>query len=218
MLSEMKDTPLINILIRNKYRPELFERCIKSIADQQYPLLNIFIACDSDAAHDHVETVLKPGLFSGMVTVHNIKIRAEGITGTHPWNHYCNTLKDKVQHGWFFYLDNDDYLRKGALDTLRLRISVYRESWGFIFQFMRNGRLKPNDRLMQEGRIQRGRIGGGCIVLHAACKNFATWRTEKGADYHFIADTAAAMKKRNLPLTFVPQVLQIAGNNGLHGK
>jgi hypothetical protein len=212
-------TPLINILIRNKYRPELFERCIKSIADQQYPLLNIFIACDSEAAYDHaLEFLNQRGLFAGVVVAGVFKIRAEGITGTHPWNHYCNTLKDKVQYGWFFYLDNDDYLREGALEILKQNIVRHRGSWGFIFQFMRNGRPKPNDRLMQEGKIQRGRIGGGCIVLHAACKNFATWRTEKGADYHFIADTAAAMKKRNLPLTFVPQVLQIAGNNGLHGK
>lgn len=201
-------SPLINILIRNKYRPDLFRRCIRSIAASEYPHVNLIIACDSSESLKDVVDV-----FGSSKVVPTIVPVIPQKEHSHYWNLYCNDLKSKVTEGWFFFLDNDDYLANGALMKLAEVIKDTDPVTGIICQFDRNGRPKPSDVLIRNQIIEKGRIGGGCIVLHHTTKNLANWDGEQAADFRFIEKI-----KSWLPLKFIHLVLQIAGNNGLHGK
>jgi hypothetical protein len=136
------------------------------------------------------------------------------------WNLYCNRLKEKVYDGWFFFLDDDDWLSKS---TSLAAISSYLNNpeEALIFQFFRGRRPKPLDppvRTTDNGdmyltEVIRGKIGGSCIVLHHSKKHLADWDGERAADYRFIKAISQTMPLRFVPIPFVQ-----AGNNGRHGS
>lgn len=127
------------------------------------------------------------------------------------YNLLCNSLKNQVTDGWFFFMDDDDYLRPGALKELDSILTDDTE--GLIVQFLRNGKPKPSNLYIKLGIIKRFYIGGGALVLHSRHKNIAFWKQCKAADYLWIADVATQVN-----LKFAPLVLQITGNNGRHGQ
>lgn len=202
--------PLINILIRNKYRPELLRRCIQSVKEQEYSNVRIIIISDSaEGLKDAAEVLVQLYKETGINTLF-LSIKQDSAE-KHFWNLYCNQLKEKVEEGWFFFLDNDDHLRSGVLKELAVHLKD--PATGIICQFLRNGRAKPNDQLIKQRKILKGLIGGGCIVLHHSHKHVAEWDGEAAADYRYIKAVS-----ENVPLKFIPLVVQVAGNNGLHGK
>lgn len=206
------EMPLINILIRNKFRPELLERCLASIISQEYKQTDIYVASDSKEAREDIDRLSR----ELNMPYRGVYVTADGSNyrhyrPSHFWNLYCNTLKQLVMDGWFFFLDNDDYLQPGALHELSKHLADPAE--GIICQFLRNGKKKPNDRLMERKQIIKGRIGGSCIVLHHSHKHLADWDGEAAADYRYIKAVS-----EKLPLKFIQMVMVVAGNNGLHGK
>jgi hypothetical protein len=192
-------TPLINILIRNKYRPQEFARCIESVNKQTYDNVRVIICYDSPEAY-----VLSKGRGD-----YEFEVTPQP-KHSHYWNLYCNDLMNKVWDGYFMFCDNDDTL----IDSQALtRIVPYLTGDGVICQFLRNGRPKPSDKLIRDKRIERGRIGGGSLILHSKHKDIAQWDGEKGADYRWIKAVS-----EKVSLEFVPIVVQVAGNNGGHGR
>jgi hypothetical protein len=193
-------TPLINMLIRHKEGREMsFYQCINSIRIQSYNNINLIIA------REYINSsLLLPLLITRWINV--------------PAQHYnlhCNDLKAQVKEGWFFFLDDDDYL---ASPTVLEELSYHLFEGALIVQFLRknnNGRgrdvKKPSDRMMYDKIIKKGMIGGGCLVLHHSFKDVADWRPYQGADYDWIKAVTDVV-----PTRFVPLVLQIAEtkNNG----
>lgn len=200
--------PLINILVRNKYRPELFRRCLRSIALSGYGNIRLIIACDSVEAVKDVTVLFQNTNIEPLVL-----FVTPDRSHSHYWNLYCNELKARVDDGWFFFLDNDDYLESEGVLNIVEAIRNTTPDIGIICQFKRNGIAKPVPALMAKGIIQKGRIGGGCIVLHHTQKAIADWDGEQAADFRYIEAVSKKIK-----LKFVQVVLQVAGNNGLHGK
>lgn len=199
--------PLINILIRNKYRPELLRRCLQSVYDQNYSNVRLIIASDTAVGYIDAQAALKEIEFDNCKIIRlNPEVREK-----HYWNLYCNDLKEWVHSGWFFYLDNDDYLHPGSLKELSRHLTA--TTSGIICQFIRNGKPKPNDKLIRTRMIIRGRIGGGSIVLRHDHKDLANWDGEAAADYRFIKAIS-----QKVALKFIPMILQVAGNKGLHGQ
>lgn len=199
--------PLINILIRVS-RLQLFERCINSIKLQTYSNYKIIVCIDSSisgnvygiASADFMNKVYQ---FTAPITNKDIPFH---------WNLFCNNLKSHVTDGFFLYLDDDDFLLS---PTILEQLSEYLtdDVGGLIVQFLRNGKPKPSTALIAAGRIEKGRIGGGCLVLHSRHKDVADWGAKQAADYDWIAAVAAKVQ-----LKFVPLVVQVTSNNGLKGK
>lgn len=195
---------IINLLIRNGYRPESLRRCIASIEAQTYKDIRVIIANDSREAQEDSYAAVPPNRIIDRITVTPDR--------THPffWNLYCNDLKAEVTDGWFLYLDNDDYLdNKWCLELLSKHLTDPGKA--VICQFKRNGVPKPMGKYW--GQIVRGKIGGSCIVLHHSQKHIANWDGNRAADFRFI--TAVAAK---LPLKWVAVPVVAAGNKGLKGK
>lgn len=196
---------MINILIRTSNRPKEFKKCINSIKAQTYKDVRAVVCTDDNKSLLYIDEYKHD-------FIHNVfTLTSTGIP--YNWNLYCNDLKERVTEGWFFYLDDDDYIiNKFALSQIAPHLS---EEYGTICQFNRGRRAKP---ILKPGNVNpseiiKGRIGGSCIFLHHTHKNVADWDGDKAADYRFIRDVA-----QKLPLKFINIVVVQAGNNGLHGK
>jgi len=213
--------PLINILIRTTTgREQEFKRCISSIRAQMYSPLRLIICTDSPTVSPYITQSL-----NGFRETTILYIKNSGVP--YHWNFYCNNLKDKVNHGWFFYLDDDDYLvSENCLSNIAKHL--FNPSEGVICQFNRGRRAKPDPHegdvginihlpsinwYINKDTITRGKIGGSCIFLHHTKKDIANWDGQRAADYRFIKSVAD-----KIPLKFVPVIVVQAGNKGRHGK
>lgn len=204
----MISQPIINILIRNKYRPELLGRCLHSVIEQTIAKsLNVIICSDSKEASEDAK--IKTDNFPSKVSL----IEAE-IDINYPfyWNLFSNQLKNLVTEGWFFFLDNDDLLYSStSLETISTKLTNPEE--GVICQMLRRGRPKPPMDFIENKKIVKGKIGAPCLFLHHSKKNVALWDGYKAADYRWIKDI-----EKVLPLKFVPIAVVQTGNNGLKGQ
>lgn len=191
--------PLINVLIRTSKRPELFARAVQSVKSQTYKNTRIIVAYDSYLSGQYTQG------YERFFFISDLKC-------DHFWNLYCNYLKALVTDGYFFYLDDDDYLyRNDVLENIAPHLND--PEVGVICQMLRNGKPKPASHLMRAKKIIRGRIGSPCLFLHHSKKNIANWDGERAADYRWIKEVESKM-----PLKFVQQVVVETGNNGLHGR
>ena len=115
------------------------------------------------------------------VIIHKTENRTKG----YDYNLYCNILKEQVTDGWFMFLDDDDVLNNPKVIE-RLAWYLLFEDELVIIQMIRNGRPKPSDKLMDERKIERGKIGMPCFVLHSKHKNITNFDNSECADYNFI--------------------------------
>jgi hypothetical protein len=182
---------LINILVRHKEGREIqFNRCIDSVIKQSYTHYNTIVSFESSDYE-----------FDDFIAVNP----------SQHYNLHCNDLKKQVTEGWFFFLDDDDYL---ASPTVLEELSHHLFEGALIVQFLRknnNNRghdvVKPTDAMISKKIIKKGVIGGGCLCLHHSFKDVADWLPHAGADYDWIKAVTDVV-----PTRFVPLVLQIAEN------
>lgn len=166
----MGTLPLINILIRTtEGRSELLERCLNSVCSQTYPNTNVIICSD----------------YNPFPPIPSFYVEPNFTLGSYYYNDYCNFLKAKVPNGWFFFLDDDDYL----VDEMALeRIAQnFEGNSAIICQMSRdNGKVKPSDELMDSREILSGKIGLPCLVLHSHHIDLANIAPVENGDYLWI--------------------------------
>lgn len=197
---------MINILVRTSNRPTQFKRMFNSVLEQRYTDWRIIIAYDNDEALSYIPPSNFPKSGPGRKS---IKIKVTPNTSIQfPWNLYCNELKDQVEDGHFFYLDDDDYLKdKFVLESISKHL---KEGEGTICQFMRGKVAKPQKVYMDRKEIISGKIGGSCLFLHHSQKNVADWDAGPAADYRWIKAVSEKVK-----LNWVPIPVVVAGGKGL---
>jgi glycosyltransferase involved in cell wall biosynthesis len=176
----------INILIRTGRRSELFTRCIRSVMSQTYKNIRVILSTDTN--------IKMPECFEFIKVVPNKNF-------PYFWNLYCNDLKDQVKEGWFFFLDDDDFLEHDKVIE-EIAEHLTNESEAVICQFKRWDKKKPTDDQIKKGEIYRGMIGMPCIFLHASQKNVANFDGYQAADYRFIKEVTNRLKTK-----FVNQVV-----------
>lgn len=172
----------INILIRTKAgREDLLKNCLASIEKQTYKNYNIIIGSEYERPD---AWLLKPD--------YNL--------GQYFYNDYCNTLKDLVTDGYFFFLDDDDVLiNKYALE----RIAKHLKGDGLICQMQRGvAKLKPNDKQIDLNLIESGSIGMPCLILHSKYKNLIDVPATSNGDFVWIKEIS-----KLVDLTFIKEVL-----------
>gem|GEM_PF-5407716 len=121
------------------------------------------------------------------------------------YNLYSNTLKEQVQDGYFFFLDSDDVVIPGAVEAIK---PLLIEDQANIIQMLRNGQPKPLSRRF----IQRGCIGGPCLILHSKYKAISDWTAEEAGDWLWVEGVI-----KQLPINFISIPLVNAGKRS-HGK
>lgn len=180
---------LINILIRTGNRPELFRRCLASIKRQSHREVRVIVCYDRAESLAYIPDWVEK--------VQVIPDKSKPFF----WNLYCNSLKALVVDGWFFFLDDDDYIINDfALANIAKHLAD--PSRGVICQFQRWGQPKPSHSGILRKEIIRGRIGMPCIFLHHTKKDLATFDGFPAADFRFIKDVAKV-----LPMNFVRAIV-----------
>ena len=125
----------------------------------------------------------------------------EGGLPDYEYNLLCNDLKDRVEDGWFFFLDDDDTLfNRDAIAGLVPFLND--PETAVICQFMRGTWAKPPYDFIREGVIADGHIGLPCLVLHSSKKNIADIKNAENGDYLWIKEVSEKM-----PVKFVQHVL-----------
>ncbi len=160
---------MINILIRHKpSRTAELTACLNSITAQTYKHFHIQVYRDR-------ETNPKP----------------------YHYNLFCNELKAQVTEGWFFFLDDDDYLNTPtALADIAKHLTNPNEA--VICQMKRDERrIKP-----RTAEIISGKIGMPCMILHHTQKDLADIPAEDNGDYLWIKAVTS-----KIPYKFVEKIL-----------
>lgn len=193
---------MINILIRTHERPIAFTRCIESIKGQTYKEVNLIVTTDTVRSHYYANQILAE---SGLPykTVGQMPTSKSKFF----YNLYCNTLIDKVNDGWLFFLDDDDVLaHNGAIEGIT-REFIHKKP--VICQMLRHDKPKPSNKFIDEKRVDSGYIGLPCIAIHSDIKR-ANFTDDENADYQWIEQYAH-------DAVFVKKVLVNSKQRG-HGK
>lgn len=107
----IKKIPIVNILVRTSLRPRHFFFCMRSIFEQDYNNINIFVSFDNEESNKYITPYkvypVKVERFEGVIPL----IENNGNFGApFPSNLYLNDLFSKVKSGIVIYLDDDDIL------------------------------------------------------------------------------------------------------------
>lgn len=153
------------------HRPELLTRCLTSVGQQTYT--------------------------DTMVLLSENKGNMPGYS----YNSLCNELKSRVTQGWFFFLDDDDYLfHNNVLAEIAEHLSD--PETAVICQFLRNGWKKPNDHMILYEELVEGQIGMPCLFLHHTKKDLADIQPVENGDFLWINEIKSKMKVK-----FVRQIV-----------
>jgi len=184
------ETTRVTALIRTHNRPEYFKRCIESVKSQTHPTAALISIDDYDDFHEYVSPYI---LFEGPTWPSFVCLSTKHEESKSPffYNLYCNDLMgfliDVEYNGWFFFLDDDDFL---VDNTAIERIIPYLTdpTKVVICQMQREmGRKKkPSDKEITAKTFTKGRIGMPCIFVHSSLKDSVMFDDTEDADYNYI--------------------------------
>lgn len=184
--------PLINILIRHTAgREQIYYKALDSIAKQTYKNVRIVVGYDFSSSHFAI-----PG------NVFDVFLKPDKSLGPFFYNDYCNVLKKHVHEGWFFFLDDDDYL---ANDTVLEELAKHmnEDYHAIVCQMSRdNGKVKPNDDLIKAGEVVSGRIGLPCLILRSRLNTISDIPATENGDFIWIKEAT-----NKVPTKFINQVI-----------
>ena len=174
---QFKESPLINILIRTSYRPKYFEKCIKSILNQQYNNYRIIICYDKDNSLEYLEKYSE----NSNVFYYHIERNLRENPEKYRFNLYCNSLLDKVDKGYIIFLDDDDcFTHKYVLNIISNNIKS--EEDFLIWKFLRPDKLIYPENI---NNIKLGEIDTTSVCFHSKYKNNARWWNKQYGDFNF---------------------------------
>ena len=120
-----------------------------------------------------------------------------------PYNSYLKIAEKKLQHGWVFYLDDDDYFYNSEfLSNLVNHINSHNDDTLHIFRTESSGgSLVPGDiswSKMKSGHpFMLHKIGGSCYSFHTKYSDYTVWDEWAGADYRTIKALEKIIPNKN---------------------
>lgn len=185
----------IYALIRTRDRRDMFIRCLISLNKSTIPITPI-VAYDSEERPDYIP--------QGVMA---FKVVAEKRSG-YFYNLFCNALLDQLEGmppGYFFFLDDDDYIYES--NGLKRILPLLTEERGLIVQMARATSVKPPSYMIRGRKIESGKIGLPCMILHTKHWNLARFSDDGNADYKWIREINSKIK-----CNFAEKVLVMSPN------
>ena len=157
---------------------------------QTYDNYRVFVSVETEFDYEYV----KP-LTNGRDRIYKVNGGSD-----YDYNLHCNKLKDKVEQGYFFFLDDDDELCDIRV-LERLAKELTRDA--VICQFNRAGWLKPSNEMIDNEVLIEGQIGMPCLVLNYKYKNIADITADVSGDYHWIKEVVKQVSTKWIKLPLV---------------
>lgn len=129
----MKNTPIINILVRTSNPPNFFANCYQSIIEQDYKKVNLIVSYDDEFTREYLKSYQIDELvgfnriedWSG---ISNEVFLPGYIEKPFPPNEYFNMMMEYTKPGYIIYLDDDDkFSSPDSLSKIISRISNERQ-------------------------------------------------------------------------------------------
>lgn len=193
------ELPTFNIIVRTSKRENAFSVCMKSIAVQDYPNINVIVVTDEsegviysrkyEARHIHIDRS-------------KIKVKPQPESEEYGKPFICNEYVDIVQQklsGYIMFLDDDDMLCcADAVSTIakyakKNALMVWRTD-------MNDGRVIPNGNFGKS--IKLFDITGIGMCYHSDHIGLTDWSQWKRADYR----TAKKLSEK-LPVVWIDSIL-----------
>jgi len=125
----MKNSRLINILVRTSKRPNYFYNCYKSIREQDYPNINLIVSCDDEPTKEYlkdypIENLVEFERIADWSLINNEVFLPGYIGKPFPPNEYFNKMMQRAQPGYIIYLDDDNkFTSPGSVSKIASKIS-----------------------------------------------------------------------------------------------
>lgn len=193
----------INILIRTSNRPEYFDKCIKSVLEQNYKNYEVFVCYDKKESLNYLlkyKTNEKITYF----LVNNAS------TSKYKYNLYCNNLLHKVNNGFIIFLDDDDKFCHNLV--FKIVNKNLEHNYLHIWKYFR-----PDKIIFPKNcnKINLGEITGVAFsVEKKLCKN-CDWWDKRNGDFNFISKIVKKNKVKIKKINFILSMAQF--NNKIAG-
>jgi len=170
--------PIINILVRTSDRPNYFKNCIKSITDQTYKNINIFVSIDNKNRY----TIPYPVYPLRVEKTNNIQAieNVEGYGVPFPSNLYLNALQKEVKEGIIMYLDDDDMLSNTT--SLQDIAKEFKKNDLVFWRVKIDQRIHPSDENWGKAPVVCD-ISGIGFAFDVKYKDIAAWTSYKQGDF-----------------------------------
>jgi len=167
-------SPIINILIRNTYRPKYFQKCIKSVLSQSYNNYKIIMCYDDDNCLEYLND------YMNHEKMEIFKVSDVDKTQEYFYNLYCNELLEHVKDGWIIFLDDDDMFTN---DNALLKISsiMKNEDNILLWKVKLSENIIVYPRNINKINIQDITTCGLCF--HSKFKDLSKWEAQRGSDW-----------------------------------
>ncbi|MEO0236623.1 MAG: glycosyltransferase family A protein [candidate division WOR-3 bacterium] len=195
--------PIIYILTRTSNRPSLFDQCVQSILQQQYPKTRHLVSYDTNETYQYVKN------YSHIYrTIDLISYRSK-IHPNQYIEHFYQVL-DKEDDGWILVLDDDDkFMTNSALHYLKQYLNNPDNL--VIWMFYRNDKfIYPQNKNFPI----LGEIASCCYLYHKSKMPINSWGANAVGDYSCFQQLYRKTKNYiyvDLPLTGINYEEQISG-------
>ena len=187
-----KKENLINILIRNCYRPNYFSKCIESILKQNYKNYRIIICYDDKKCNEYLNKYLHKNIEKFYINLKN--------KNKYKFNLYCNHLLNRVKEGWILFLDDDDKLvNNNCLKIINNKITCKNDF--LIWNFLRPDKII---KIKDINNIQLGDIDTTSFLFNKAYKDLVRWDDQQNGDFRFVKNI---LNKNNFNVKIINKIL-----------
>ena len=182
--------PIVNILLRTSNRPGYFAECMKSIDEQTYKNINVFVSLDND----HDKYTIDSKCYPIRVIREDIKeVKKENYGRPFPSNLYINELQKHVKDGLIIILDDDDKL--SDKNTVKTIVNEYKKGNDLIFWRVNiNDKIYPSDLNWTKEPVC-GDISGIGFAFDSKYKY--EWEAYKLGDYRIAAKLYKNVKNKS---------------------
>lgn len=200
---------LINILIRTHRRPEGFKKLIDSIKSQTYKNYRIIVSIDDMATFEYV---LKHKIrIDDIVLIDgedvNNKVSESFVGSNAPYNLYFNLLLQKVDEGYVYCMDDDDYFKDE--NSLKVISENIEEDTLSIFKMSIWNTELPSHSFGKS--ITLADIGTPCFCAHSKYAKQVLWGYSYTADGEYIQELSKIIPK----IKWVDEVVYVVPKNSM---
>ena len=185
LLERIKDSwidcnPIVNVLVRTAQRPRFFENCIKSIKNQTYKNINIWV-CIDDKKQDYTIKYPVYPIFVDKKTDYKLPDSSVNYGRVMMYNAYFNEMYKHVKSGLILYLDDDDcYFNENSIQKV---VNEYKKGNELIIWKVKIGNkiIPEPDYFGKEPAVFQ--ISGIGFAFDSKYKQHADWEPFKRGDF-----------------------------------
>ena len=100
----------LTVVIRTHSRPNLFERCIKSVLNQTHKNIEIVVGVDNDESYEYAWNFTTNLNSRFPILIKKVEPRQRLSQSDFPANEYISQLVENITDGYILVLDDDAYL------------------------------------------------------------------------------------------------------------